>query len=99
MDALRSSDQKSSVGTTPTRRPLLSCKALRAIIPARNEERSIAEIIERTRPFCDEVVVVDGHSNDRTVAIAQATATGAGRYGQWEGQGGRRPGRGVCGPV
>ena len=41
-----------------------------AIIPARNEERSIAEIIERTRPFCDEVLVVDGHSTDRTAEIA-----------------------------
>jgi dolichol-phosphate hexosyltransferase len=41
-----------------------------AVIPARNEERSIADIIERTLPFCDEVLVVDGHSTDRTAAIA-----------------------------
>jgi glycosyltransferase involved in cell wall biosynthesis len=47
-----------------------------AVIPARNEERSIAEIIERTRPFCDEVLVVDGHSTDRTAEIALAYGDG-----------------------
>jgi dolichol-phosphate mannosyltransferase len=47
-----------------------------AVIPARNEERSIAEIIERTRPFCDEVIVVDGHSVDRTASIAAAYGDG-----------------------
>jgi len=47
-------------------------KGVTAVIPARNEERSIEEIIERTKPFCDEVLVVDGHSKDRTVALAEA---------------------------
>lgn len=47
-----------------------------AIIPARNEEQSIAEIIERTRPFCDEVLVVDGHSTDRTAEIAVSCGDG-----------------------
>jgi dolichol-phosphate mannosyltransferase len=42
-----------------------------AVIPARNEELSITEIIERTKPFCDEIVVVDGHSKDRTAEIAR----------------------------
>lgn len=39
-------------------------------IPARNEEPSIAEMIERSWPFCEEVLVVDGHSTDRTAEIA-----------------------------
>ena len=47
-----------------------------AVIPARNEERSIAEIIDRTRPFCDEVLVVDGHSTDRTAEIALSYGPG-----------------------
>jgi dolichol-phosphate mannosyltransferase len=47
-----------------------------AIIPARNEEQSIAEIIERTRPHCDEVLVVDGHSSDRTAQIALSCGDG-----------------------
>jgi glycosyltransferase involved in cell wall biosynthesis len=41
------------------------------VIPARNEERCIAEAIERSIPFVDEIVVVDGHSVDRTVEVAE----------------------------
>lgn len=41
------------------------------VIPARNEERCIAEAIEKSIPFVDEIVVVDGHSVDRTVEIAE----------------------------
>ena len=41
-------------------------------IPARNEERCIAEVIEKSIPFVDEIVVVDGHSVDRTVEIAES---------------------------
>jgi dolichol-phosphate mannosyltransferase len=41
------------------------------VIPAKNEERSLARIIEKTLPYCDEILVVDGHSTDRTVAVAQ----------------------------
>lgn len=41
------------------------------VIPARNEELNIAEMIEKTLPFTDELLVVDGHSKDKTVAIAE----------------------------
>ena len=51
-------------------------RGVTAIIPARNEERCIGEIIERTRPFCDEIVVVDGHSTDRTAEIARGFGDG-----------------------
>jgi dolichol-phosphate hexosyltransferase len=39
-------------------------------IPALNEEPSIADIIEGAWPFCEEVLVVDGHSSDRTAEVA-----------------------------
>lgn len=42
------------------------------VIPARNEERCIGEVIEKSVPFVDEIVVVDGHSFDRTVEIAES---------------------------
>ena len=42
------------------------------VIPARNEEQCIAEVIEKSLPFCDEIVVVDGHSTDRTVEVAES---------------------------
>lgn len=41
-------------------------------IPTRNEERMIKKIIERCRPFGDEILVVDGHSTDQTRQIAQS---------------------------
>jgi dolichol-phosphate mannosyltransferase len=55
-------------------KPLLA--GVTAVIPARNEHRSIAEIIARTRPFCDEVLVVDGHSTDGTAQIALGMGKG-----------------------
>jgi len=41
------------------------------VIPTRNEERSIAEIIEGCKPHGDEILVVDGHSTDTTRNIAE----------------------------
>jgi dolichol-phosphate mannosyltransferase len=40
------------------------------VIPAKDEEGLIAEIIDAVRPHADEIIVVDGHSTDRTKAIA-----------------------------
>jgi len=42
------------------------------VIPTRDEEGLIGEIIESVRPYADEVLVVDGHSRDRTRDIALA---------------------------
>jgi len=40
------------------------------VIPAKNEEGVIAEIIDAARPHAAEILVIDGHSTDRTRAIA-----------------------------
>ena len=40
------------------------------VLPAKNEGPSIGDIIDACLPHCDELVVVDGHSEDETVAIA-----------------------------
>ncbi len=42
------------------------------VIPARNEERTIGQVIEKALPYGDEILVVDGHSRDRTAHIARA---------------------------
>jgi len=42
------------------------------VIMTRNEEGNIADIIRSTKPFVDEIYVVDGHSTDRTREIAEA---------------------------
>jgi glycosyltransferase involved in cell wall biosynthesis len=41
------------------------------VIPALNEERTIGEIIKKCKPHADEIIVVDGHSTDKTREIAQ----------------------------
>ncbi len=41
------------------------------VIPTLNEEATIGRIIEGCRPYADELLVVDGHSQDRTRAIAE----------------------------
>jgi glycosyltransferase involved in cell wall biosynthesis len=42
------------------------------IVPALNEERNIGWVLERLPAVVDEVVLVDGYSEDRTVATARA---------------------------
>lgn len=42
------------------------------VIPTRNEEGMIREIIDGCRPYADELLVVDGHSTDKTREIAEA---------------------------
>jgi dolichol-phosphate mannosyltransferase len=40
------------------------------VVPAKDEEGLIAEIVDAVKPYADEVLVVDGHSRDRTPEIA-----------------------------
>jgi dolichol-phosphate mannosyltransferase len=42
------------------------------VVPTRNEEGGIGEIVDSVRPFADEVLVIDGHSTDKTREIAAA---------------------------
>lgn len=42
-----------------------------AIIPAFNEEKSIADIVQETKHYVDQVVVVNDHSTDNTEKIAR----------------------------
>jgi glycosyltransferase involved in cell wall biosynthesis len=71
-----------TVGTTPGAAyairhavswpPLDSDTGVTVVIPTKNEEGLIAEIIDATRPHATEILVVDGHSTDRTREIASA---------------------------
>src|SRR3989344_8441272 len=42
------------------------------VIPAKNEEKTIGEIVEAVAPYGDEILVVDGHSTDKTRDIASS---------------------------
>ncbi len=43
-----------------------------AIIPAYNEEKTIAEVLDKTRNFVDEIIVIDDGSSDETAQIAKS---------------------------
>jgi glycosyltransferase involved in cell wall biosynthesis len=42
------------------------------VIPTKNEEHNLLEVIQRVRPYADEILVIDGHSTDRTREVAEA---------------------------
>ena len=42
------------------------------VVPTKNEEGLIGEIVDEVKPYADEVLVVDGHSKDRTREVATA---------------------------
>lgn len=42
------------------------------VIPTKNEQDNLAEIIQGCREHCDELIVVDGHSTDDTRKVAES---------------------------
>jgi dolichol-phosphate mannosyltransferase len=42
------------------------------VIPTLNEAQTIAQVIASVRPFCAEILVIDGNSSDGTAGIARA---------------------------
>lgn len=50
----------------------MSTSRVTVVVPARDEEGLIGETVDAVRPSCDEVLVVDGRSRDRTREIALA---------------------------
>lgn len=53
--------------------PLHTGAGVTVVIPAKDEEGLIVEIVEAVRPHASEVLVVDGHSTDRTRELAEAS--------------------------
>jgi len=50
--------------------PSTSRTTVSIVVPAKNEEGIIGEVVDAVKPFGDEVLVMDGHSSDNTAAIA-----------------------------
>lgn len=82
-DTAKSPKKAAGGKTEPTKAPLVAPELLverspnglkpgvTVVIPAKNEEPSLGQIIKKAKPFCDEVLVVDGHSTDGTVKVAR----------------------------
>jgi dolichol-phosphate mannosyltransferase len=49
---------------------LSSSARVTVVVPTKNEEGLIGEIVDSVRPYADEVLVIDGHSTDKTREIA-----------------------------
>jgi len=47
-------------------------EAVTVVIPTLNEAATVGEIIERTRPYTSDILVVDGHSSDGTADLARS---------------------------
>jgi dolichol-phosphate hexosyltransferase len=48
----------------------VSTPTITVVVPTRDEEGLVGEIVDSVRPYADEVLVIDGHSRDRTREIA-----------------------------
>jgi glycosyltransferase involved in cell wall biosynthesis len=55
-----------------TQPPAISRSSVSVVIPAKDEEGVIGDVVDTVKRFADEILVVDGHSSDRTAAIATA---------------------------
>lgn len=94
-------DERSAVaaaGTSPAtsgrfvraRWPRPSQVKVSLVVPALNEERNIGWVLERIPPLVDELILVDGASTDRTVAVSRSIRPDVIVVGQ------ERPGKGAA---
>ena len=60
---------------SPPSVPRLGRQTVTVVIPAKNEEANLPWLLPRIPDLVDEVILVDGLSSDRTVAVAQMTRT------------------------
>ena len=62
----------SDIFPAESRHPNVPNSSISVVIPTRDEEGLIGEIVDLVRPYADEILVIDGHSRDRTREIAAA---------------------------
>lgn len=62
-----------NVGTTVSR---TIGKSILAIIPAHNEQETVRDVVLETKPYVDEVIVIDDASSDQTADVAREVADG-----------------------
>lgn len=70
LSILRMRERPESYAGVANARP--ARQTVSVVIPTLNEEKNIAWVLERMPAIVDEVLLVDGHSSDRTVEVARA---------------------------
>jgi RNA polymerase sigma factor (sigma-70 family) len=74
--AERSANGPAGIHAAPPYRPISGTLAIAptvsVIIPARNEAANLPHVLDTLPPWTNEIVLVDGHSVDDTVAVTQA---------------------------
>jgi glycosyltransferase involved in cell wall biosynthesis len=71
LSLLRTREWPGGIGTRPAA-GAPGRQTVSVVIPALNEEKNIAWVLKRMPSIVDEVILVDGHSADRTVEVARA---------------------------
>ena len=79
-----------ATGAVALLRSLVGSPRTTCVIPALNEERNIAWVLERLPDVVDEVILVDGDSSDATVAVSRSVRPDILVVGQ------ERPGKGAA---
>src|SRR5262245_55337074 len=68
----RTRSPRRSCMSPKARMPSLEYHRVSVVIPARKEAQNLPHVLPRIPAWVDEVILVDGHSTDDTVAVARA---------------------------
>jgi len=70
-DAIADGSIRSFPDLATLRRAIATNATISVVIPTLNEAANLPQVLERLPAFVDEVVIVDGHSIDGTIAVAR----------------------------
>ena len=71
VDQLAAAHMDRPLGAVKSQPEQRETRTVSVVIPAMNEERNIGWVLARIPPYVDEILLVDGHSTDDTVAVAR----------------------------
>src|SRR5829696_395777 len=70
-DQMTATHATRALGTVRSHADPRETRTITVVVPAMNEERNIAWVLERIPSYVDEILLVDGHSTDDTVGVAR----------------------------
>jgi glycosyltransferase involved in cell wall biosynthesis len=70
-DQMTATQSERPLGAVRSNADNSAARTITVVVPAMNEERNIAWVLERIPSYVDEILLVDGHSTDDTVRVAR----------------------------